>query len=44
MHIKLFNAILVGVHCLGWGREFESRFPRQILRTSPWAGFFGFGF
>ncbi|WP_292258045.1 hypothetical protein, partial [Marinospirillum sp.] len=38
-----FNVVLVGVHCQGWGREFESRFPLQILRTSPRAGFLLYG-
>ena len=29
---KLFNVFYVGDFCQGWGREFESLFPLQILK------------
>ena len=38
----LFSVFYVGDSCQGWGREFESPFPLQILKK-PWSkdrGFF----
>ncbi|HAA06577.1 MAG TPA: hypothetical protein DCD99_04550 [Acinetobacter schindleri] len=29
----LFGVFYVGDSCQGWGREFESRFPLQILKS-----------
>jgi|GEM_PF-6274019 len=29
----LFGVFYVGDSCQGWGREFESRFPLQILKA-----------
>ncbi|QIC61272.1 hypothetical protein FSC12_08000 [Acinetobacter schindleri] len=29
----LFSVFYVGDSCQGWGREFESRFPLQILKA-----------
>ena len=32
----LFSVFYVGDYCQGWGREFESPFPLQILKK-PWS-------